>query len=134
VRVGIYYYIRKASLILKSNPECCTNQSTLTAPRRKSLGIFKDRTWKWRLSLPYWMTSKVIEVAGMKAPSGWNWTLRAYSVIPFRSRAVGCAITGSLKGLQHLFASGQASPFDQIEDTGRTLLNVSPAHANTLSS
>lgn len=74
------------------------------------------------------MTSKVIEVAGMKAPSGWNWTLRAYSVIPFKSRAVGCVMSGYLQGLQHLFASGQASPFDQIEDTGLTLLHVSITH------
>jgi hypothetical protein len=74
------------------------------------------------------MTSKVIEVAGMKAPSGWNWMLRAYSVIPYRSQAVGCVMIGNLQVLQNLFASGQASPFDQIEDTGLSLLYVSITH------
>lgn len=122
-------YIEQVGLILISDPERRSNQSTLTALSGKSPGFFKDRSSRWRLSLPHWVTSKVIEVAGMRAPSGWNWMLRAYSVIPFRSRAVGCVMSGSLKGLQNLFASGQASPFDQIEDTGRTLLHVSITHS-----
>lgn len=71
------------------------------------------------------MTSKVIEVAGTSAPSGWNWMLRAYNVIPKRSPAIRYALSGDLQGLQGLFTARQASPFDQVEDTGLTLLHVS---------
>lgn len=71
------------------------------------------------------MSSKVLEVTSMKAPNGWNWMLRAYSVVPFWSRAVGCVMCGNLQLLQDMFASGQASPFDQVEDTNYSLLHVS---------
>lgn len=71
------------------------------------------------------MTTKVIEVAGARAPSGWNWMLRSYSVIPRDSPAIRCALIGDLQGLQDLFTARQASPFDQVEDTGLTILYVS---------
>lgn len=71
------------------------------------------------------MTSKVIEVAGTRAPSGWNWMLRVYSVLPQNSPAIFYMLTGDLQGLRDLFTTRQASPFDHIEDTGLPLLYVS---------
>lgn len=71
------------------------------------------------------MTSKVIEVAGTRAPSGWNWILRAYSVIPYMSPAIRCVLSGNVQGLQDLFTARQASPIDQVGDTGLPLLHVS---------
>jgi hypothetical protein len=56
----------------------------------------------------------VLEVAGIKAPGGWNWYLRAYNVIPLDAKAVHFVMNGNIQGLQDMFSSRQASPFDLI--------------------
>lgn len=111
--------------MLTFDTERCNNHPAFSALQRKSRRFAKDPSYRWRLSLPYWMSSKVLEVGSMKAPNGWNWMLRAYRVIPFSSRAVACVMRGDLQRLQDMFASGQASPFDQVEDTNLSLLHVS---------
>jgi hypothetical protein len=68
----------------------------------------------WTLSLPSWITSKVLELGGMRAPSGWNWMLRTYNVVPIDSKVYSFVRDGDIKSLQDLFASGEASPFDQF--------------------
>lgn len=111
--------------MLTFDTERCNNHTAFSALQTKSRRFAKDRSYRWRLSLPYWMSSKVIEVTSMRAPSGWNWMLRAYRVIPFSSLAVACVMRGDLQRLQNMFSSGQASPFDQVEDTNLSLLHVS---------
>jgi hypothetical protein len=118
-------YVEQVNLILKFDTEHCNIQKTLSAQKRKTPESSKARGFRWRLSLPHWITSKVIEAAGIRAPCGWSWMLRAYNVIPYRSQAVGCVKLGNLQKLQDLFASRRASPFDQVEDTGLSLLYVS---------
>ncbi|KAJ5955478.1 hypothetical protein N7501_009757 [Penicillium viridicatum] len=70
----------------------------------------------WRLGLPSWMTSKILEISGMKAPGGWNWMLRTYNLVPSSSNVVQLVKEGDVKGVQDLFTSGQASPFDLVVD------------------
>ncbi|KAJ5546625.1 hypothetical protein N7494_004210 [Penicillium frequentans] len=111
------------SVVALTYEKRCNNHTAFGALQRKSRRFAKDPSYRWRFSLPYWMSSKVLEVTSMKAPNGWNWMLRAYSVIPFWSRAVGCVMCGNLQLLQDMFASGQASPFDQVEDTNYSLLH-----------
>jgi hypothetical protein len=50
----------------------------------------------------------------MKAPGGWNWYLRSYSIIPLGSMASQYVMGGKIQELQDMFASRQASPFDLI--------------------
>lgn len=106
--------------------ESFVNDTKSVVSQDKGLKFAQNSSYKWRLILPRWITSEVLEVGGMKAPGGWNWYLRAYGVIPFNAKAAGLAGTGDIKGLQDLFASGQASPFDRIDSSnGISLLHVS---------
>ncbi|KAJ5862540.1 hypothetical protein N7455_006608 [Penicillium solitum] len=97
---------------------------SVVVSQHKGLKFAQNSSYKWRLSLPRWITSEVLEVAAMKAPGGWNWYLRAYGVIPYSAKAVSLVSDGDIKGLQDLFASGQASPFDRINSSnGSSLLH-----------
>lgn len=53
-------------------------------------------------------------MAGIKAPGGWNWYLRSYSIIPLHSETSSHVMCGNIQELRDMFASRQASPFDQI--------------------
>ncbi|KAJ6022447.1 hypothetical protein N7460_012842 [Penicillium canescens] len=79
-------------------------------------------SYLWRLSLPSWITAQTFELAGTQARDGWKWDFRSYNEIREDSKTVQCVETGDLKGLQELFASRQASPFDRVNTTGYTLL------------
>jgi hypothetical protein len=48
-------------------------------------------------------------------------------VVSYDSPQFGMARIGDVVGIQHLFSTGQASPFDRISD-GTTLLDVSYSH------
>lgn len=67
----------------------------------------------------------------MKAPGGWNWMLRMYNLVPSSSKVVQLVRKGDVKGVQDLFTSGQASPFDLVVDDkypwGKSLFHVSIA-------
>lgn len=77
--------------------------------------------------MPAWLTSKALEVTARRFPGGWDWQLRAYREVPWDSEVIQCTIHGDIAGLQRLFASGQATPFDQLEGLPtRGLLGVSP--------
>lgn len=87
-----------------------------TANKARMLTGNRGYTNTWRLGLPSWMTSKLLEISGMKAPGGWNWMLRTYNLVPSSSKVVQLVEEGDVKGVQDLFTSGQASPFDLVVD------------------
>jgi hypothetical protein len=102
------------------------NTESVVVSQDKGLNFAQSSSYRWRLSLPHWITSEILEVAAMKAPGGWNCYLRAYGVIPRDAKATLHVMIGDIQGLQDLFASGQASPFDRIESShGESLLHVS---------
>ncbi|KAJ5670459.1 uncharacterized protein N7477_005822 [Penicillium maclennaniae] len=84
---------------------------------------FRNKALVWRASLPPWVTTKALEISGLKFPDGWQWIFRTYNSIPLGSEAVFLAGSGDIQGLQRLFASKQASPFDRIDGNGYTLLH-----------
>lgn len=98
------------------------------AVRRRSSQAVKNNSYTWRLrvQVPSWITSRALELAGLRAPDGWKFSLRAYNTILGEAarKAIGFARSSNIQGLQDLFASKQASPFDRLED-GSTLLHVS---------
>lgn len=85
----------------------------------------RNKAIVWRASLPPWVTTKALEISGLKFPDGWQWIFRTYNSVPLGSEVVALAGFGDIQGLQRLFASKQASPFDRIEGNGYTLLHVS---------
>ena len=52
-------------------------------------------------------------------------TLRAYNIVSLHSPVINYTVQGNIQGLQDLFASYQASPFDRVGFNGMTLLHVS---------
>ncbi|KAE8338873.1 hypothetical protein BDV24DRAFT_137067 [Aspergillus arachidicola] len=77
----------------------------------------------WLLRAPHWMTSRVLEMSGMKTPSGWDWSFRTYSEVRWTSELDSYLREGKIKNVQHLFASGQLSPFCRAQGSGRSLLH-----------
>jgi hypothetical protein len=63
------------------------------------------------------MCSKALELVGMRVPAGWNWSFRVYNLIPAKSQVVELVVEKDIKGLQELFASKQATPFDRISSS-----------------
>lgn len=101
------------------------NTKSIVVSQDKGLKFAQNSSYRWRLSLPRWITSEVLEVAAMKAPGGWNWYLRAYGVIPRDAKTAWLVMKGDIEGLQDLFNSGQASPFDRIDSSnGDSLLHM----------
>jgi hypothetical protein len=82
--------------------------------------------------MPTWMTSRALELAGLRAPHGWKFAFRAYNIISIDSTAVDFVMTNNFEGIQELFASRRASPFDGIDINGFNLLHISsPVTPNT---
>lgn len=76
------------------------------------------------------MTCKALEISARRFPGGWDWKLRAYSVVSLDAKVVRFTIEGNIPGLEDLFASGQATPFDQVNTAAGGLLGVSMAFQN----
>lgn len=75
-----------------------------------------------KLRLPFF--SGVWELcAYQRLVSGWTFTLRTYNVVDSNAPIMGLACCGDLAGMQQLFQTRQASPFD-IDKDGITLLHV----------
>lgn len=94
------------------------------ARKRKAPGI-QHNAYKWRLQVPFWVTTKALEFAALRSPDGWMFTLRPYSIVSLDSQVINYTTCGNIQGLQDLFASNQASPFDRVDGNGMTLLHVS---------
>jgi len=98
------------------------------AVRRRNPQAVKNNSYTWRLrvQVPSWITSRALELAGLRAPDGWKFALRVYNTISWEAAGKTIRFAGSsnIQGLQDLFASKQVSPFDRLE-SGATLLFVS---------
>ncbi|ATY63249.1 hypothetical protein A9K55_007208 [Cordyceps militaris] len=80
-------------------------------------------TYYMQLKPPNWLTRKAWSVVSSLSVSGFDITLRAYSVVPRNSPVMECAAVGDVGGLLDLFDKGLASPFD-IDPDGNGLLEV----------
>ncbi|OGM46859.1 hypothetical protein ABOM_005031 [Aspergillus bombycis] len=77
----------------------------------------------WLLRAPHWMTSRVLEISGMKTLSGWDWSFRTYSEVRWASDFDCDLREGRIENIQHRFASGELSPFFRVQGSGRSLLH-----------
>lgn len=91
----------------------------------RSPRTIQNKGFVWHASLPPWVTTKALELSGLRFPGGWKWIFRTYNLIPRESKAVDFSRSGDIRGLQNIFVSKQASPFDRIDINGYTLLHVS---------
>jgi hypothetical protein len=95
--------------------------SSFRSKRRKKL--------KARIQTPKWLfgVSRAIEIYESGATAGWNFNIQVYNVVPSGSPQFRMAKFGDLVGIQYLFSTGQASPFDR-NPIGCTILDVSFSH------
>ncbi|TGO30219.1 hypothetical protein BPAE_0007g01000 [Botrytis paeoniae] len=75
-----------------------------------------------KLRLPFF--SGVWELcAYQQSKSGWTFTMRTYNVIHYNAPVMTLARNGDVAGMQQLFQTRQASPFD-VNEYGETILHV----------
>jgi hypothetical protein len=88
----------------------------------------KKNKLKARIRTPKWFgVSRAIEIYESQATAGWTFNIKVYNVVSSDSPQFGMAGIGDIVGIQHLFSTGQASPFDR-RPRGGTLLDVSFSH------
>jgi hypothetical protein len=93
---------------------------------RTQRAVKQRRIFVARLRAPVWfsLTRRALEICGYRSPSGWNFTIQTYYVVPWYSDIFDLIQEGNISGTRDLFERREASPFDQDED-GRTVLQVS---------
>lgn len=86
-----------------------------------------------RLKTPAWLpgTVRVLEILGAKAPFGWDFSLRPYKIISYGSIMSELIWMGDIPGIQRLFNSREASPFDQFP-CGSSLVDVRQRHIRVI--
>jgi hypothetical protein len=74
---------------------------------------------------PKWLfgVSRAIEICESRAASGWIFNIQTFNVVSVNSPIMKMARIGDVVGIQQLFSTRQASPFDRDEQ-GRTVLDV----------
>ncbi|KAL2063621.1 hypothetical protein VTL71DRAFT_5426 [Oculimacula yallundae] len=78
--------------------------------------------------LPTWINARRFELRLMKCRQGWDHSFRSYRTLSYDAKIFRYCMAGNVAGLQHLFASGQASPFE-IDPEGRTPLHYAALYA-----
>ncbi|TVY91039.1 hypothetical protein LAWI1_G003473 [Lachnellula willkommii] len=78
----------------------------------------RQQTFLVRLRGPRWLPliSRVLEISGRKAPSGWNFSIRTYNTVAWNSPVMHAVRRGELSKLQGLITDGKASLLDCSED------------------
>lgn len=102
-----------------NKPKATNSNYNVPASRKRRRRLVQISTAPWS-----WLTNRAWELCCYQASSGWNVTIRTYNIIPDDSDAFNFAISGNVSGLQKLFMTGKASPFD-VTCYGTTLLDVS---------
>jgi hypothetical protein len=78
-------------------------------------------------STPKWLfgLSHGVGIYESRASAGWNFSIRVYKIVilPFESPILERAENGDVVGIQQLFSTRQASPFDRSE-SGWTVIDV----------
>lgn len=80
-----------------------------------------------RVGLPAYFCPMRYEVRFMKSCQGWDQSFRSYKMGSYDDPIFHLSMAGDIVGLQRLFQSGEASPFETDPDD-RTPLHVSIGH------
>ncbi|OQD82036.1 hypothetical protein PENANT_c023G00058 [Penicillium antarcticum] len=115
--------LQNAMRLLLLSQQCYTRALIQVQPELIAQRIAQDVTPTTVTQIEWSeVTYTPVSYAGTQARDGWRWGFRTYNEIREDSKTVHCVETGNLKGLQELFSSKQASPFDRVHTTGYTLL------------
>ncbi|CZR66958.1 uncharacterized protein PAC_16857 [Phialocephala subalpina] len=93
---------------------------------RQKARLARLQTPKW-----LWYHARALELCCLKVPSGWDFSIRLYNVIPWDSEIFDYACVGNVEGIQKLFQEGKASLFDRCNYDGFTLLDFAASTLQT---
>jgi hypothetical protein len=96
-----------------------------TKSRKPSNHSARHLKLKARFWIPKWLfgVSRAIDVYETSAIMGWNYSIQVYNVLPYEAPIFRMVLDGNIEEIQHLFSTGQASPFVR-DNGGWTLLDV----------
>jgi len=77
-----------------------------------------------RICTPAWLFRKVYEARATRHRWNWRFNFRVHYIVPENTPLFEYARNGDIKGMQGLFDSRQATPFDRGAKYGTTALHV----------
>ncbi|KAH0489240.1 hypothetical protein TgHK011_009679 [Trichoderma gracile] len=83
--------------------------------------------WQAQMQLPAWLPRSIYELVYTPSVSGWTYTYRVYNIVPNDSEIMMRIKAGDLAGVQELFSTKKASPFDRSIHNA-TLLHEAASH------
>jgi hypothetical protein len=99
------------ALLLQRNEE--PQDTRLTTEKRPEMQ-WRRRSSQPIIKTPTWLSHTVWEIAVDRAISGWTFSLRSYSLVPYELSIFGACISGKTALVQRSFDLKKASPFDEI--------------------
>jgi len=108
-----------------SQSEALPSNALQQTPRTLHGNSNKISNFKVRLHTPKWLfgISRAIEVYEARANGAWNFNVQIYNVVPGSAPVFKMIENDDVEGVQTLFRTRQASPFDRTM-SGWTLLDV----------
>ncbi|KAL7945145.1 hypothetical protein V8C42DRAFT_71172 [Trichoderma barbatum] len=95
---------------------------SLSKYARFALTYTKDTgAWQAQMQLPTWLSRSIYEFISRPSIAGWTYSYRIYNIVPYDSEIITRIKAGDLVGVQELFSSKKASPFDRSIDNGTLL-------------
>lgn len=82
------------------------------------------------VQLPSWLLPRRYQIRSRRQYRGWNYHIRAYHIVPTTAPVFKLCMEGDINGLQNIFTSGLATPFD-VDRDGASTLHVSMPHSKT---
>jgi len=75
------------------------------------------------VTLPTWICARGFQIQLTKSYQGWDQSFRTYRTVSSHAKVFQFSMDDNVEGLQQLFKSVQASPFE-VDSYGRTPLHV----------
>lgn len=93
--------------------------------RTRFPSLKQTKRFQSKLKMPRWFsyTNFTWDFSGFQGPSGWTFSFRHYYTVGRKSPTWECVEKGDVSGMQVLFQSKKATPFDRTP-WGTTLLDV----------
>jgi hypothetical protein len=121
---------QEISTAVVTNPTCFEYSALSTNEFQQKHQKFKSNSkrelnLRLRFQTPKWLfgVTRAIELYECRANAGWNFNIQVYNVVPGDSPVFTMVEVGDIHGIEHLFSTRQASPFDRTQG-GLTVLDV----------
>ncbi|KAL6701329.1 hypothetical protein J3F84DRAFT_354479 [Trichoderma pleuroticola] len=107
------------SLIIHSGATAVSKKASgsfafsLSKDARFALTYTDTGAWQAQVQLPSWLSRSMYEFMSRPSIAGWTYSYRVYNIVPQDSEIIMRIQAGDLVGVQELFSTKKASPFDR---------------------